>query len=117
MDKKQTWNVSYWLLAFVLLMWLQVIWQNANQSEVVPYSEFERALSEGRIADVTVNDLTMTGRLKATEGQETVLERGARALLDKETLDEAAIRALAMDLKRIDLTVAPHTGADSLAGT
>jgi cell division protease FtsH len=33
-----------------------------------------------------------------------VLERGARALLDKETLDEAAIRALAMDLKRIDVT-------------
>jgi cell division protease FtsH len=33
-----------------------------------------------------------------------VLEHGARALLDKETLDEAAIRALAMDLKRIDVT-------------
>ena len=32
-----------------------------------------------------------------------VLERGARALLDKETLDEAAIRALAMDLRRIDV--------------
>ena len=33
-----------------------------------------------------------------------VLERGARALLDKETLDEAAIRALAQDLKQIDAT-------------
>jgi len=37
-----------------------------------------------------------------------VLERGARALLDKETLDEAAIRALAMDLKRIDSTRTPQ---------
>jgi cell division protease FtsH len=73
LDKKQTWNAGYWLLAFLLLLWLQAIWQNANQSEVVPYSEFELALSEGRIADVRVNDLTLTGRLKTTEGQKTVL--------------------------------------------
>jgi cell division protease FtsH len=33
-----------------------------------------------------------------------VLDRGARALLDKETIDEAAIRALAQDLKQIDAT-------------
>jgi len=88
LDKKQTWNVAYWLLALVLLMWLQTIWQNANQSEVVPYSEFEQALSEGRIADVVVHDLTMTGRLKATEGQKTVLvtarvEPDLAARLDK----------------------------------
>ncbi|HSO45606.1 MAG TPA: ATP-dependent metallopeptidase FtsH/Yme1/Tma family protein [Rhodoferax sp.] len=62
MDKKQTWNVGYWLLAAVLLLWLQGIWQSASQSEVVPDSAFEQALSEGRIVDVTVTDLTMTGR-------------------------------------------------------
>jgi cell division protease FtsH len=45
-----------------------------------------------------------------------VLARGARALLDKETLDEAAIRALVMDLKRIDATGAPQPGAVSPAG-
>ncbi|MEI8170644.1 MAG: ATP-dependent zinc metalloprotease FtsH [Rhodoferax sp.] len=66
-------NVGYWLLALVMLFWLQNFWQVANQAEVVPYSEFEKALSEGRLADVTINDLTLTGRLKTAEGQKTVL--------------------------------------------
>ncbi len=73
MGKKQTLNVGYWLLALVMLFWLQNFWQVANQAEVVPYSEFEKALSEGRLADVTINDLTLTGRLKTAEGQKTVL--------------------------------------------
>jgi hypothetical protein len=46
-----------------------------------------------------------------------VLERGARALLEKETLDEAAIRTLVTDLKRIDATGAAPTGANLPAGT
>lgn len=72
LNKKQTWNTGYWLLASQLLLWLQVIWQNANQSEVVPCSAFEQALSEGRIDDVVVNDLTMTGCLNAPDGYHTV---------------------------------------------
>jgi len=88
LDKKQSWNVGYWLLAAVLLLRLQSIWQSASQSEVVPYSAFEQALSEGRILAVTVTDLTMTGRLKATEGQKSVLvtariEPDLAARLDK----------------------------------
>lgn len=73
LDKTQTWNLGYWLLALLLLLWLQNFWQNANQAEVVPYSEFEIALSEGRIADVTVNDRTITGRLKTADGKKTLL--------------------------------------------
>ena len=73
MDKKQTWNLGYWLIAFVLLLWLQNIWKVASQAEVVPYSAFEKALREGRIAEVTVNDRTMTGRLIVADGQKTVL--------------------------------------------
>ncbi|OIP18792.1 MAG: hypothetical protein AUK51_03520 [Comamonadaceae bacterium CG2_30_59_20] len=34
----------------------------------------------------------------------SIIPRGIGALLDKETLDEAAIRALATDLKRVDAT-------------
>lgn len=73
MDKKQTWNLGYWFLAFLLLVWLQNIWQSANQAEVVPYSGFEKALGEGRIAEVIVNDRTITGRLVAPDGKKTVL--------------------------------------------
>ena len=88
MDKKQTWNVGYWLLALLLLLWLQDIWQNASQAEVVPYSEFEQALSEGRIVDITVNEQTISGCLKVAEGPKTVLvaarvEPDLAARLDK----------------------------------
>jgi len=72
-DKKQTWNLGYWVIALVLLLLLQNIWQNASQSQVVPYSEFEKALNEGRIADVTVADNTIVGRLKTAEGSKTTL--------------------------------------------
>jgi hypothetical protein len=37
-----------------------------------------------------------------------VLERGARALLEKETLDEAAIRALATQLQSIESALPPN---------
>lgn len=73
MDKKQTWNIGYWLIAVMLLLWLQTLWQSASQTEPVPYSEFEKALAEGRIDEVTVSDRIITGRLKAAEGRKTTL--------------------------------------------
>ncbi|MDO9166989.1 MAG: ATP-dependent metallopeptidase FtsH/Yme1/Tma family protein, partial [Rhodoferax sp.] len=73
MDKKQTWNLGYWLMALVLLLLLQDVWQNASQAQAVPYSEFEKALAAGRIADITVSDRTIIGRLKTAEGKKTTL--------------------------------------------
>jgi cell division protease FtsH len=73
LDKKQTWNLGYWVLALILLLVLQNVWQNASQAQVVPYSEFEKALSDGRIAEVSIADRTVSGRLKTPDGQKTVL--------------------------------------------
>ncbi|MES2878940.1 MAG: ATP-dependent zinc metalloprotease FtsH [Pseudomonadota bacterium] len=73
MDKKQTWNVGYWVIAFVLLLMLQNIWQNISHALPVPYSEFEKALGEGRIADVVISDRTIAGRLKTAEGSKTTM--------------------------------------------
>ena len=56
MEKKQAWTIVYWLIALMLLVTLQDVWQSATQVEVVPYSEFEKAIEEGRIAEVTVSD-------------------------------------------------------------
>lgn len=73
MVTKQTWNLGYWVLAIGLLLLIQNIWQSTNQAQVVPYNEFEKALSDGLIAEVTVADRTLIGRLKNPEGQKTVL--------------------------------------------
>ncbi len=73
MDNKQTWTVGYWLVALLALLLLQDFWRGASQFEPVPYSEFEQALADGRIAEVTVSDRSISGRLKTADGRKTVL--------------------------------------------
>lgn len=73
MDKKQTWNTVYWAIALMVLLVLQDSWKRAALVELVPYSEFEKALADDRIAEVTVSDREITGRLKAADGRKTTL--------------------------------------------
>jgi cell division protease FtsH len=75
MEKKNQWHVGYWIFAFVFLLMLQNYWQVAKTVESVPYSEFEKALDEGRIAEVLVSDRTVTGRLKSPDsgGKTTIV--------------------------------------------
>ena len=73
MDTKQTWNLGYWVLALLLLVMLQDIWVGASHVQTVPYSEFEKALSDGLISQVTVTDRTISGRLKASNGNKTTM--------------------------------------------
>ncbi len=72
-DRRQTWNVGYWLLALLALLFVQSLWQGASRVEAVPYSAFEKALAEGRITEVTISDQTISGKLKSPEGGKTVL--------------------------------------------
>jgi cell division protease FtsH len=64
---KTSWNVGYWMLALLALLWMQSVWQTARSVEAVPYSDFERALADGRLAEVVIGETTVTGRLKAPE--------------------------------------------------
>lgn len=73
-DPKTPLNVGYWLLALLALVWIQSTWQAARTVEPVPYSQFEQALKEGRVAEITVGDTTITGKLKSPEpGGATVI--------------------------------------------
>ena len=75
MEKKDQWNIGYWIVAGLLLLTLQNYWQAAKTVEPVPYSEFEKALAEGRVAEVLVSDRTVTGRLKSPDirGKTTIV--------------------------------------------
>ena len=64
MDSKTRWNIGYWILAALALLVLQDAWQAARTVELVPYSEFERALADGRVAEVIVSERTVAGKLK-----------------------------------------------------
>ena len=69
MEKKNQWNTGYWIVALLRLLSLQSYWQTAKTVEPVPYSEFEKALAEGRVAEVLVSDRTVTGRLKSPDSR------------------------------------------------
>ena len=69
MEKKNQWNTGYWIVALLLLLSLQSYWQTAKTVEPVPYSEFEKALAEGRVAEVLVSDRTVTGHLKSPDSR------------------------------------------------
>ena len=71
LDKKSTWNVGYWLIAPLVLM--QDLWQGVSRVQTVPYRGFEKALTQERIADVTISARTVIGRLKNPEGSKTTL--------------------------------------------
>ena len=72
-NKKQAWNIGYWLLALLLMLLLQDVWRSASEVATVSYSEFEQALAEGRIAEITVFDRSISGRLKSPDGPKTTL--------------------------------------------
>jgi cell division protease FtsH len=67
MEQKTQWNVFYWITAIFLLLLLQDWWQTARTVEPVPYSEFEQALAQGRVAEVLIADKTITGKLKSPD--------------------------------------------------
>ncbi len=64
MNPQARWNLIYWMLAILALLMLQDWWQTSRTVEPVPYSEFEQALADGRVAEVIVSERTLTGKLK-----------------------------------------------------
>jgi len=73
--QKIQWNLGYWLLALLALTWAQSVWQTARTVEAVPYSAFEQALADGRVAEVIIGETTITGTLKTSEpdGKTTIV--------------------------------------------
>ncbi len=62
------------MLALLALLAAQTLWQASGSVEVVPYSEFEKALSEHKISEIVIGDTTFTGKLKApNDGGKTII--------------------------------------------
>jgi cell division protease FtsH len=73
MDKRTLVNIAYLIFAFFAVMMVQQWWHQVQTVEVVPYSQFEKLLSEGRISEVIVSDQTVTGKLKSPQGKKDVV--------------------------------------------
>ena len=73
MEKRFRFNVVYLAFALLAFSLLQYFWQQARTVEVVPYSQFEALLAEGRIAEITVGETLIRGKLKQPEGDKTTV--------------------------------------------
>ena len=67
LERQTRFNLVYLAFALVAMLLVQQWWQQAQTLEVVPYSEFEKMLADGRIVEVTVGDRQVVGRLKPSE--------------------------------------------------
>ncbi len=63
-DPKARIHLGYWLVALLVLLWVQSLWQGAAQVQTVPYSQFETYLQQGRFSDVEIGEQTITGTLR-----------------------------------------------------
>jgi cell division protease FtsH len=72
MERRTRFHVAYVVFALVAMVLIQEAWQRAQTVEVLPYSDFEKLLAEGKIAEVVVDDTHITGMLKAPQGGKTL---------------------------------------------
>jgi cell division protease FtsH len=64
MTQQTKFNVWYWVLALIAILMVQSAITTMRQVAPIPYSDFERYLEEGKVAEVAVSDNYIQGRLK-----------------------------------------------------
>ncbi len=64
MDKKVQYNLWYALAAVLGILLLQTLWQQYQQVEPIPYSQFQSYLKDGKIDDIVITDKYIQGTLK-----------------------------------------------------
>jgi cell division protease FtsH len=67
MDKKASFNAWYLMIAVLALVVIQGLWQQAQRTEYLPYSEFETYLKDGKIDNLTITETRIIGELKGAE--------------------------------------------------
>src|SRR5688572_25239405 len=64
MERKTQINLWYVLLAMLAVIWLREAWVTSQQVEPVPYSQFQKLLDEGNVAEITIRGELIHGTLK-----------------------------------------------------
>jgi cell division protease FtsH len=69
MDKKASFNAWYLIIAVLALVVIQGLWQ-AQRTEILPYSEFETYLKDGKVDNLTITETKIIGELKDAQAGE-----------------------------------------------
>jgi len=64
MEKKTQFSIWYFIFAMFAVFTLHDIWVQMRSTEPLPYSEFQKLVKEGKVADIAISDNTIQGTLK-----------------------------------------------------
>jgi cell division protease FtsH len=64
MDKKTHFNAWYIVIAVIGMLVAQAIFQQAQQTEPLPYSQFREYLEEGKVDDLLITETRITGKIE-----------------------------------------------------
>ncbi|MEM7022880.1 MAG: ATP-dependent zinc metalloprotease FtsH [Pseudomonadota bacterium] len=67
MDKKANFNAWYFIIAVLLIVFVQGLWQQSQRTEYLPYSQFETYLKDGKIDELTITETKIIGSLKGAQ--------------------------------------------------
>lgn len=64
MTKKTRFNIAYAIAAIIAFLFIQYVVATASRIAVIPYSQYQQLLHQGKVASVGVSDRTLQGTLK-----------------------------------------------------
>jgi cell division protease FtsH len=67
MDKRAQYNLWYALAAVLGILLLQTLWQQYQQVEPIPYSQFQTYLKDGKVDDIVITDQYIRGTIKGAK--------------------------------------------------
>jgi cell division protease FtsH len=71
MDKKYRVSIWYFIIAFWGLIILQEMYFAAQHMDEVPYSQFKAWVQEDKVAEISITDKVIHGKLKSNQGDES----------------------------------------------
>lgn len=86
MNKQHQFNIFYVIIAVTAILMFQSWWKTTQTVEVIPYSEFENYLEQGKITEIKIRNQTIEGKLSTptSEGKDQfVTTRVEPALVER----------------------------------
>ena len=91
MDKKQQFNFSYLIIAFLAITLLQV-WLGSRNVSQIPYSEFQQLLADKQVSDVVVSENRIEGKYTTAKDGKTYFQTHRVDPAISKELDASGVR-------------------------
>ncbi|WP_026608088.1 ATP-dependent zinc metalloprotease FtsH [Methylocapsa acidiphila] len=100
-SRKQTWAIWYFIAAVLGVLLLQQAWSTYQQTETIPYSEFEKLVADKQVSEVVIGSDMIQGELKTPKS--TGVSKFVTARVDPTLADK-------LSAEGIKVTGAPSSG-------